>query len=303
MSEDIGPSTEVLRELVDSVNDIIYAHDLEGNFLEINSAGVALFDYPREALRRMNVRDVVDPSFLPRAMESIQLKASGQRKTTGPYQILCRTSTGAELWLEVNTRIVGGDKIMGVARDVGARRRYEERLMEMSMTDTLTGLYNSRFFWEILNKQTHLAERYRKGLSLLLLDIDDFKVTNDRHGHLVGDQILEAMGRHLREAVRQVDYACRYGGEELTVILPDTTVSQAVNLAERLRSGLAELSVTVGAEIVSNTVSLGIAEYYFAEGGAAMMRRADSAMYEAKRRGKDATVICMNKRGDRFAVV
>jgi len=303
MSAGATHSVEELTELLDNVNDVIYSHDLEGNFLSINSAGAQLFGYSDEELTRLNISDVVDAASLPRAIAKIQEKARGDAERSAPYQLLCHTRAGQQLWLEVSTRIISQHKILGVARDVTARRRYEERLKEMSMTDTLTGLYNTRFFWEILQKQINNGERYHKDLSLILMDIDDFKVTNDRFGHLAGDELLRVMGGLIKEAIRTADFGCRYGGEEFTVVLPDTTVSQAVNLAERLRTGLGAATAESAGARLGNTVSLGVAEYYFAEGSAAFVERADHAMYEAKRRGKNATIISMNKRGDSYAVV
>ena len=164
----------------------------------------------------------------------------------------------------------------------------EKRYMELSITDGLTLLYNSRHFFERLGSEIERAVRYDSFLSLILLDIDDFKQYNDTYGHPEGDKVLARLGEVIRESSRKADSAYRYGGEEFTVILPETEVESAVNVAERIRNGLESLIFSpASGEEVHKTVSIGVAQYRPHEELSSFMNRADTAMYQAKEQGKN----------------
>ena len=115
--------------------------------------------------------------------------------------------------------------------------RRERRFLQMSMTDGLTGLYNKRFFDSRLQSEMDHARRSGEPLSLLVVDVDDFKGFNDTHGHTEGDQVLKTLARVVRERIRTADFPCRYGGDEFVVIMPATEPEQAMLAAERVRSG------------------------------------------------------------------
>jgi diguanylate cyclase (GGDEF)-like protein len=166
-----------------------------------------------------------------------------------------------------------------------------ERLRRQAVTDELTGLSNHRRFQEVLYREVGRAGRTGAPLSLVLLDVDDFKRFNDQHGHQCGDQVLRAVGAVLRERSRAGDEPARYGGEELAVILPGTDADGACAAAEDLRAAIAALALTDGAGgVLGVTASFGVAEL-----GAevpdreALIAGADAALYAAKRAGKDRT--------------
>jgi len=169
-------------------------------------------------------------------------------------------------------------------------------------TDALTGLWNHRCFWDRLRDEVARGRRYDHPLSLLMLDLDDFKTVNDRFGHMAGDQVLRAVGQVLREQVRQgVDIPARYGGEEFAVILPHTqsTLDEgtapdgAVTTAERIRRAIAGLRPpTDKGGSAGVTVSIGVATLpAHAADAEGLVSRADQALYEAKRRSKDRVVV------------
>ena len=176
------------------------------------------------------------------------------------------------------------------------RRRYEERLranyhlsMAMAVTDGLTGLYNRRYM------ESHLASlltqvRADRPLSLLLIDIDHFKPVNDTHGHAVGDDVLREFAGRIGRGIRGIDLAARYGGEEFVVIMPDTPLTLAASVAERLRAAVADEPFRISPELsLKITASIGVAG---PGGGAeAMLKRADAALYEAKHAGRDRVVL------------
>ena len=165
-----------------------------------------------------------------------------------------------------------------------------ERTERSAITDPLTRLYNRRFFGRALALETRRGHRYSLRLSLLMLDVDGFKRLNDRHGHLFGDLVLQRVGHVLSRAVRDADSPCRYGGEEFTVILPETDRLGAYAVAERIRQRIRHsfTDKPVGGRRVEVSLSGGIASYPVdGEDPPALIARADQALYLAKRQGKN----------------
>jgi len=163
-----------------------------------------------------------------------------------------------------------------------------EKLRELSTTDGLTGLYNSRHFYSQLKSEVSRSKRYHHPLSLLLLDIDRFKAYNDRYGHLEGDQVLARMAETLRSSLRTEDSAYRYGGEEFTVILPVTTCEKAMSVAERIRRSVEDLHFSPEAGVdASVTISIGVTDYRPGEDIPDFVRRSDKAMYASKEAGRN----------------
>ena len=162
-----------------------------------------------------------------------------------------------------------------------------EEVRSLAIRDGLTGLYNYRYFWEMLNQQVGQSRRYGWPLSLLFLDIDNFKTVNDTLGHPQGDLVLKALAEFLARAVRQADLLCRYGGEEFVVLLPQTHAEQAVILAERLREGIACTPISLMDQEIHITVSIGVAGLTTDMDGTALVKAADAALYRAKEGGKD----------------
>jgi len=170
----------------------------------------------------------------------------------------------------------------------GELLRKDAELERLAITDPLTGLYNRRFFQSRLAMEIERAKRYGRVLSLVMLDVDNFKEINDQRGHPFGDHVLVEVGKILRGNVRASDIVCRYGGEEFAVLLPETPLEQASLAAEKLRTCLKE-SFQEGDDPVALTVSLGVASC--PSPGVAdendLVRRADAALYEAKGLGRD----------------
>jgi diguanylate cyclase (GGDEF)-like protein len=162
-----------------------------------------------------------------------------------------------------------------------------EKVRSLAIRDGLTGLHNYRYFWEVLHREVELARRYQRHLSLLFLDIDDFKKVNDTLGHQVGDTVLKALGSFLLEAVRHADLVCRYGGEEFVVLLAETDFEQALISGERLRQGVSQITVEVPEKTLHFTISIGVAELKPGMDGDDLVKGADAALYQAKQAGKN----------------
>ena len=169
-----------------------------------------------------------------------------------------------------------------------ALKESEQRFRKLSITDDLTGIYNSRYFFNRLQDEIERANRYGHPLSLLILDLDNFKKYNDTHGHVVGDEVLAKTGEILLKSLRKTDSAYRYGGEEFAVILPETGGNQAVHFAERIRQGFEKHAFLIRQDgSLSVTASIGIAQYKQGEEISAFIKRADENMYTAKKQGKN----------------
>ncbi|MCD7879140.1 MAG: sensor domain-containing diguanylate cyclase [Candidatus Gastranaerophilales bacterium] len=178
------------------------------------------------------------------------------------------------------------------------------QLYELATKDGLTKLYIHRHFYTLLESEIKRVQRYHHVLTLMMLDIDDFKKINDKYGHLIGDVVLKEIAAVIQKTIRHVDIAARYGGEEFTVILPETSILSAQIIAERLRQKISEIKVKVSEDvIISPTVSVGLAEF---PNDAAdikdLIDLADKAMYESKANGKNCVHIYFDGKYSKYGV-
>lgn len=174
----------------------------------------------------------------------------------------------------------------------------EQMLRDLASHDGLTGLYNHRMFYSLLEDEVARAQRYKRPVSVLMIDIDHFKRVNDTYGHVAGDRILEGMARVLQQSVRQQDRVCRYGGEEISVILAETDTQTAVETAERLRAAVENSTFKddSGQEI-RVTVSIGVATLEHKTTEQELVNATDMALYAAKEGGRNR-VCCYEKAAD-----
>ena len=181
------------------------------------------------------------------------------------------------------------------------QEEFDAKLYKISITDELTGVANRRALIKELEKRISEAMRYHKELSILLFDIDGFKDINDKHGHLTGDAILKRLTRICQSWLRTPDFMGRYGGEEFMVICPNTTIEGAKTLADRIRTAIEEADFTYDGKKILVTISIGVTEISNhlddfspkrneVEISHDMIDAADSAMYHAKRSGKNCTI-------------
>ena len=162
------------------------------------------------------------------------------------------------------------------------------KLEKLAITDGLTKLYNLRHFYNQLEIEIDRCNRYGHHIALLLLDIDHFKVYNDTYGHLEGDKVLVRLGQIIKSCLRTMDSAYRYGGEEFTIILPETTGDEATNVAGRLKTAVElECFLPEPGKIYTITISIGVTEYHNDEKISDFILRADKAMYKSKATGRN----------------
>jgi diguanylate cyclase (GGDEF)-like protein len=165
---------------------------------------------------------------------------------------------------------------------------YHEEIYRLKTTDGLTGAYNKRFFDEDLERELFRFFRYKRPLSLLMIDIDLFKKVNDEYGHLAGDRVLTQLGQLIAQDVRREDTFCRYGGEEFAILMPEMELRGAVLLAERIRKLIADTVFEFEGYELPVTISLGAAEADMGMNGPEdFVRVADERLYAAKERGRN----------------
>ena len=174
------------------------------------------------------------------------------------------------------------------------RTRMMQKLQKLAITDGLTKLYNSRSFYSQLELEVDRYNRYKHPLSLLLLDIDNFKEFNDNFGHLEGDKVLVRFSQIIKSCLRTNDSAYRYGGEEFTVILPETNGEEAKTVAQRIRASLeSEKFRPIPNKNAKITISIGVTQYFPKEELSAFIRRADKAMYLSKKNGRNRVSVLL----------
>jgi two-component system, cell cycle response regulator len=206
-----------------------------------------------------------------------------------------RASEGGVLLLPESERRFG-DKDLEIARLVAAHaqaaiqnaERYHQA-KERAFVDDVTGAYNARYLFTALDHEIRRAERYGTQLALLFLDIDRFKLVNDQHGHLVGSRTLRRLAEVLGQCIRQVDTLARYGGDEFTILLVDTSLESGIQIAERIRAAVARANFeTRGSGSLQVTVSVGVAAFpMHGRGAEGLIDMADKAMYRSKSLGRD----------------
>ncbi|MCC0057002.1 MAG: PleD family two-component system response regulator [Rhodobiaceae bacterium] len=198
------------------------------------------------------------------------------------------------------TRPIDRNELAARMRTQIRRRRYMDSLREsvkvsvtMAMTDPMTGLYNRRYMESHLDTLLSDALSRERPLSMLILDIDFFKSVNDTHGHDVGDEVIREFARRLQRNTRGIDMTCRFGGEEFIVVMPDTDISLAIRVAERVRRSVADepFAVQNGARFIDITTSAGVATIERLDDTRdTLIKRADQALYSAKRHGRNRVV-------------
>ncbi len=197
-------------------------------------------------------------------------------------------------------RPIDKNELLARTRSQVRKRRYAERLrdnvqlsIEMAITDALTGLSNRRYMESHLGTLIEQAVARGKPLATLVIDIDYFKAVNDTHGHDAGDDVLRDFAMRIKKSIRGIDLACRYGGEEFVIVMPETDMAVAAMVAERLRRRIAAdpFAIAEGTRHIPVTISIGIAGLRDKDDtGAALLKRADQALYRAKRDGRNRVV-------------
>ncbi|PRA26754.1 sensor domain-containing diguanylate cyclase [Pseudomonas poae] len=316
-------NADMLHTVLELVSDGIWDWNANTGFVYRNPGWYEMLGYPRHSLENtvFTWENVIHPEDYPHVMT---LFDDYINRRAPHYQIeyRCRKQDGSYLWIEDRGYVIARNDDGSVARMVGAHRDIDlrknsieqlerrnksleslvaERTRELSRVnqqlqlqldenrslaerDALTLVANRYRLEKVLLEESDRAQRFRLPLALIAVDIDNFKPINDRHGHGVGDQTLVRVVECLENCVRPDDLLARWGGDEFLVVLPESSLDTAKTVAETIRRKLREMPLG-GA--ISVTLSLGVAERLSGESPAALMARADQALYRAKAAGKD----------------
>lgn len=207
----------------------------------------------------------------------------------GEVQQPCKN--GELIWVEISLHLRYNSsleiEIVGVSRNIQDRKNAEKGSLYFSSHDYLTGCYNRAFFEKNAIEELERSNRYHNPLSLLMLDLDYFKRINDTYGHMAGDEVLKQVSETVSGIIRSTDIFGRFGGEEFVVLIPETSVNGAVQVAEKIRLAI-EKAVWPVDEII--TVSIGVVERNLNESLDDLYRRVDHQLYQAKTAGRNRVV-------------
>lgn len=276
-----------------TANDGIYIIDDSGLLVDANDAFLSMHQYDRSMIGKLHVKDW-DTQLEDEILHSYaQRMLNNSPKMT--FETVHRCKDGKNINVEVSANALARNDqqmIYCAVRDISDRKQLETQLLTQAHIDYLTGLNNRRYFVELSENELLRAKRYKKNLSLLMIDIDDFKHINDSYGHKAGDIVLTQTALICSNILREIDIIGRLGGEEFAVVLPETELEHAMEVAERLREAVAQASIPINANTnLQLTVSIGVAQLTDLHNNVdALLLSADKALYQAKAAGKNQVV-------------
>ncbi|MFQ6109081.1 MAG: PAS domain S-box protein [Candidatus Aminicenantales bacterium] len=306
----IKNSEEKYRELIKNIKVGIFRATPEGKLLEVNPTALEIFAFknPEEFLK-LKIEDLFKSAdAIENFMKEIERSGFVKNreflltKKDGSYFWASLTSTAVE---DTSGKMVYYDTVI---EEITERKKLEEEVKRLSVTDELTGLYNRRYFNEHLPEEIRTAERWRSSLSLIMIDIDDFKSYNDSYHHLKGDEVIKEAAQVISQNIRkETDWASRFGGDEFTIILPGTDVKEVTAIAERIRTAFQEIKFRPERNVIQKTLSMGVAHCYYKDFvykkpmdgpkkeyerlATELTNLADKALYKAKTSGKNKLII------------
>lgn len=294
LEDELREQKALLAVILDNVDALVYMKGEDRRFRYANQRVAEVFGTPAD-----DIVGKLDEQLMPREVadhfwrQDQEILLSGQRSVS-EQEVTDANGRARHYWSVVVpwTQADGGRAVIGLSTDITELHELKEELQRQARTDGLTGLANRRYFQECAQVEFERSRRYQRALSLIAVDIDHFKDINDRHGHPVGDRVLCTLTQCIQESLRGNDVFARTGGEEFCILLPETQVSAAVELAERLRAHLG-MCVVLNDLDVRVSASFGVTSLdEWDERFDQVFARADRALYAAKAQGRDR-VVCL----------
>ncbi|WP_144211862.1 sensor domain-containing diguanylate cyclase [Shewanella donghaensis] len=292
-------SVKTLIELYQSrYNRRVYFTDRQGN-ITLRSAGFegAKTLQTTDGLQNLSTRVLTSPSAsfsYERDGKTIYLNSRLVEEFKW-YLIVEQDEVQAEktllttFWINIGLSLLVTFSILFIANMTLGK--YQRKLEHMASTDKLTGVANRQVFEEYFSRTLSHSMAESSHTSVVILDIDHFKQVNDNYGHNIGDLVIQTVANEVKSYLKSEDLVCRWGGEEFLILLENTNISQAHNIAEKLTSGIASRTTRVNGHEINITISCGVAEYRKSEQSAELINRADIALYQAKEQGRNQVVL------------
>ncbi|MGM0368506.1 MAG: diguanylate cyclase domain-containing protein [Actinomycetota bacterium] len=287
--ERIVNSARKFKTLFNNINDAVFIHDLEGNFLEVNEVACSRLGYSRDEFFEMSPREIDSPEYSTLVEERIkELKEKGAVF----FETEHVTKSGKKIPVELNSKVIdyeGQKAILSVARDITERKQAEKKIEELVYYDPLTGLPNRRLLDDRFKMALASAERNSNIIAVTMMDLDDFKDVNDSLGHNVGDKLLKEAANRLEKILRKTDTVARLGGDEFILLIPSVKNRKAVEaVAKKILSSFRK-PFKLNGQHINSTISIGIAVYpNDGKTKEELTKKADAAMYRIKGKGKNS---------------
>ncbi len=290
-------SEETHRLLADNATDVIWTMDLSGKFTYISPSVEKLRGFTVEEVKSQSKEELVCKESviyleqgLKDAIYSVENKLPF-KVFRGDVEQPCKD--GTTVWTDLTVSgIYDKDNnflgMLGVSRDITERKRMEEEIRLLTEVDRLTQLFNRLKLDSVIKYEIERTKRSLSPLSIILMDIDHFKLVNDNFGHIVGDEVLKEVAKIIKESIRKVDTAGRWGGEEFMIVLPDSDLDVGRILAEKIRTKIESNDFS---KVGRLTASFGVAEFKDGISEIEFVNRADNAMYQAKNQGRNKVCV------------
>ncbi|WP_373483577.1 PAS domain S-box protein [Acetobacterium sp.] len=301
IEEALRSSEEKLKTIIETSPDGLAISTMDGIVEFVTAQSVAMWGYDSsDEMIGRNIMEFVHENYHEKAIYFITEMINGH--LTGAAEYLMVRKDGSQFYCETNANILKDKNknaigVLHIERDITERKILLEELKDLAIKDQLTGLYNRRKIDEVLMKEKAEAESGDHHLSVIMVDIDMFKLVNDQHGHLVGDQVLTEITEILTKGIRRIDVLGRWGGEEFIIICTDTDLEGATVLAEKLRKLVAAHDFN---GVGKKTCSFGVAQLRKKETIDELLLRSDLALYRAKERGRNRVEqeVCREKQNN-----
>ena len=287
--------TDYLNTILNSEPECVKVINQQGELIDMNRAGLELLKVDTvEEVRCLGLSSFILPQFKSLFQKLHQDVFQGQSRS---LEFILKNKQGEEYWVDTHAAPLYDDNgqvkaLVAVTRNITERVCLLKKLEKQARTDFLTELPNRRYFLELAQQELLYAKRYKMSLSILMMDIDYFKILNDTYGHKTGDLALQKLAEVCISLLRTSDVIGRMGGEEFAVLLPSTSHKNAINAAERLRASLASTVVLTDSHInVNFSVSIGVATLTnFEMTIDQLLKTADDLLYEAKHKGRNQVI-------------
>ncbi|WP_100644338.1 GGDEF domain-containing protein [Alteromonas facilis] len=291
---------EQLKSLLDALPDPAFLLSASGKYIAVFGGRDSRYYHDGSSLVGQKIHDVLNQEKADWFVSQIQIALTSVAMHIVEYELSDKDVKGLPdvgpsdpIWFEgrlqsLKFNIDDEPVVLWVASNISARHQLEESLRHLSETDQLTGLYNRRKLERDMSMHFANFKRYDTPTSLLMLDLDNLKQLNDNLGHKMGDQMILALAETCKAELRQTDIACRFGGDEFVIVLPNTIYEQAIQFAERLRLAFEQKVATLANNVVAVSVSIGATTLERSDTSHEdALHRADNILYQAKQLGKN----------------